>query len=53
VQTQFGWHVIQLDDVRALPFPAYDTVKPQLQNRLQEQEVQKYVSELRAKATIK
>lgn len=53
VQTQFGWHVIQLDDVRTLPFPAYDTVKPQLQNRLQEQEVQKYVSELRAKATIK
>jgi peptidyl-prolyl cis-trans isomerase C len=53
VQTQFGWHVIQLDDVRALPFPAYDTVKPQLQNRLQEQEVQKYVAELRSKATIK
>jgi peptidyl-prolyl cis-trans isomerase C len=53
VQTQFGWHVIQLDDVRALPFPAYDTVKPQLQNRLQEQEVQKYVGELRSKATIK
>jgi peptidyl-prolyl cis-trans isomerase C len=53
VQTQFGWHVIQLDDVRELPFPAYNTVKPQLQNRLQEQEVQKYVGELRAKATIK
>lgn len=53
VQTQFGWHVIQLDDVRALPFPAYDTVKPQLQSRLQEQEVQKYVAELRSKATIK
>jgi peptidyl-prolyl cis-trans isomerase C len=53
VQTQFGWHVIQLDDVRALPFPPYDSVKQQLQNRLQEQQVQKYVGELRAKATIK
>jgi peptidyl-prolyl cis-trans isomerase C len=53
VQTQFGWHVIQLDDVRSQPFPAYDTVKQQLQARLQEQEVHKFVSELRAKAKIK
>jgi peptidyl-prolyl cis-trans isomerase C len=53
VQTQFGWHVIQLDDVRTLPFPPYDTVKQQLHSRLQEQEVQKYVNELRSKATIK
>ena len=52
VQTQFGWHVIQLDDVRTQPFPPFDTVKPQLQSRLQEQEVQKYVSELRAKAKV-
>ena len=53
VQTQFGWHVIQLDDVRTQPFPAYDTVKQQLQSRLQEQEVHKYVNDLRAKAKIK
>src|SRR5882672_1977060 len=52
VQTQFGWHVIQLDDVRAQPFPPYDTVKQQLQARLQEQEVQKYVTGLRSKAKI-
>jgi peptidyl-prolyl cis-trans isomerase C len=52
VQTQFGWHVIQLDDVRTQPFPAYDTVKQQLQSRLQEQEVHQYVSELRSKAKI-
>jgi len=52
VQTQFGYHVIQLDDVRSQPFPAYETVKTQLQSRLQEQEVHKYVSELRAKAKI-
>jgi peptidyl-prolyl cis-trans isomerase C len=53
VQTQFGWHVIQLDDVREQPFPPYDSVRQQLQSRLQEQEVHKYVSELRAKAKIK
>src|SRR5947209_18693871 len=52
VQTPFGWHVIQLDDVRAQTFPPFDTVKPQLQQRLQEQEVQKYVMELRSKAKI-
>jgi peptidyl-prolyl cis-trans isomerase C len=52
VQTQFGWHVIQLDDVRTQPFPPFDTVKPQLQSRLQEQEVQKYVTGLRAKAKV-
>ena len=52
VQTQFGWHVIQLDDVRTQPFPPFDTVKQQLQSRLQEQEVQKYVADLRAKAKV-
>jgi peptidyl-prolyl cis-trans isomerase C len=52
VKTQFGYHVIQLDDVRAQPFPAYETVKQQLHSRLQEQEVHEYVSDLRAKAKI-
>lgn len=52
VQTQFGWHVIQLDDVRPMQFPPYDTVKQQLSTRMQEQEVQKFVGELRAKAKI-
>ena len=52
VQTQFGWHVIQLDDVRSLQFPAFDTVKQQLLSRMQEQEVQKFVAELRSKAKI-
>jgi peptidyl-prolyl cis-trans isomerase C len=52
VQTQFGWHVIQLDDVRPVQFPAYDAVKPQLLSRMQEQEVQKFVGELRSKAKI-
>ena len=52
VQTQYGWHVIQVDDVRTMPFPAYDTVKRQLASVLQEQEVQKYINGLRAKAKI-
>src|SRR6266513_2387275 len=52
VQTQFGWHVIQLDDVRSMQFPAFDAVKQQLLSRMQEQEVQKFVAELRSKAKI-
>ena len=53
VQTQFGWHVIQLDDVRSLQFPAFEAVKQQILHRMQEQEVQKFVAELRSKAKIK
>src|SRR5712692_5702942 len=42
VQTQFGWHVIQLDDVRSMQFPAFDAIRQQLISRMQEQEVQKF-----------
>ena len=52
VQTQFGWHVIQLDDVRPAQFPAFDAIRQQLSTRMQEQEVQKFVGELRSKAKI-
>ena len=49
VQTQFGWHVIQLDDVRDAKIPGFDEVKPQLMARMQGQVVEKYLRELRAK----
>lgn len=52
VQTQYGWHVIRLDDVRSAQFPAFDSVKQQIHSMLQEREVQKFVGELRAKAKI-
>jgi peptidyl-prolyl cis-trans isomerase C len=48
VQTQFGWHVIQLDDVRDAKVPTFDEVKPQLAQRMQGQVVEKYLRELRA-----
>ena len=35
VQTQFGWHVILVDDIRDAKVPAFDEVKPQLQQRMQ------------------
>ena len=52
VQTQFGFHVIQLDDVRDVKFPSMDEVKAGLQQRLQQQQLEKVVSDLRAKAKI-
>jgi len=52
VQTQFGWHVIRLDDTRTTQFPPYDQVKPQIVNLMQEQAIQGLVAELRSKAKI-
>src|SRR6478609_3060361 len=49
VQTQFGWHVIEVDDVRDAKVPGYDEVKPQLQQRLQAQWLDQYFKDLRAK----
>ena len=37
VQTQFGWHVIQVDDTRPVEFPAMDQVRPQLEEMLRQQ----------------
>ena len=52
VQSQFGWHVIRLDDTRGTQFPPFDQVKQQLVNGLQQQEIQKFLAELRSKAKI-
>jgi peptidyl-prolyl cis-trans isomerase C len=52
VQTQFGWHVILVEDVRPTKFPAFDEVKPQLTERLQQQAFSKSVGDLRAKAKV-
>lgn len=52
VQSQFGWHVIRLDDTRDLKAPALEEIKPQLSQGLQRQAVDKLVADLRAKAKI-
>jgi peptidyl-prolyl cis-trans isomerase C len=49
VQTQFGYHVIMVDDVREAKVPPFDEVKPQLQQRMQAAHLDKYFRELRAK----
>jgi peptidyl-prolyl cis-trans isomerase C len=52
VQTQFGYHVIFVDDVRDAKVPPFDEVKPQLQQRLQAAHLDKYFKELRAKGGV-
>lgn len=53
VQSQFGWHVIRLEDTRDLKVPSFDEVKPNLTQHMQQQLVQKAIVEQRNKATIK
>jgi peptidyl-prolyl cis-trans isomerase C len=53
VQSPFGFHIIQLDDVREAKAPPFEEVKGQLQQRLQGQVVERHLAELRAKAGLK
>ena len=52
VKTQFGYHVIQLEDTRPIEAPPFEEVKPQLAQHLQQQNVQKQMEDLKAKAKI-
>lgn len=52
VKTQFGWHVIRLDDVREAKLPKLDEVKPQIAQQLQQQKLAKFQEDLRAKAKV-
>ena len=52
IQTQFGWHVIKLENSRDLQPPAYEKVKEGLQKQLQQRQLEKLLSDLRSKAKI-
>lgn len=52
VQSQFGWHVIRLDDMRDMKAPPLEEVKPQLTQRIQQQKLEKLIADLRAKAKV-
>ena len=52
VQTQFGWHVIILDDSRASTPVPYDDVKDRIKMLLANQNMQQHVEELRNAANI-
>jgi len=52
VKTDFGYHVIRVDDVRPLKVPEFSELKEQFRQRAQQAQVQKLVQELRSKAKV-
>jgi peptidyl-prolyl cis-trans isomerase C len=52
VQTEYGWHVIRLDDVRANEPPPLESVKGQVENMLQSRLVSEHVAKLREQAKV-
>jgi len=52
VQSKFGWHIIQLDDIRDVALPSFERVKDRIIDALQNRQMQKYVRDLREQAKI-
>jgi peptidyl-prolyl cis-trans isomerase C len=52
VKSQFGWHVIKLEDVRATKLPPLEEVKQQIAESLQQRKVAAYREELLKKAKV-
>ena len=52
VKSQFGYHVIRVDDIRSAQLPAFDDVKPQIAQQMQQQKLAAYQEELRKKAKV-
>ena len=52
VKSQFGFHIIRVDDVREAQLPKLEEVKPQIAQQLQQQKLGKFQEDLRGKAKI-
>ena len=52
VKTQFGWHVIKVEDKRVKPAPTFEEVKPQIENFVTRKAQAELVTSLRASAKI-
>lgn len=52
VKTSYGYHIIELEDVKSLPFPEFDQVKPQIQQQLATKIRDDYIADLRTKAKV-
>ncbi|WP_026340417.1 peptidylprolyl isomerase [Thioalkalivibrio thiocyanoxidans] len=52
VQSQFGWHLIRLDDTREVEVPPLDEVRAEIIEILESRAIQEKLEDLRAKATI-
>ncbi|MFA7438919.1 peptidylprolyl isomerase [Castellaniella sp.] len=52
VQTQFGWHVIEVEDTRPVAFPSFDEAKPQLEEMMRQSALAEYQKSLMESAKI-
>ncbi len=52
IKTQFGWHVIRLDDARDMKQPTFEEVKENFRQRAQQETVSRLVADLRSKAKV-
>jgi peptidyl-prolyl cis-trans isomerase C len=52
VHTQFGWHIIRVDDIRPVTPPPLDQVRPQIVQQIQQEKLQAFEENLRKQAKI-
>lgn len=52
VQTQFGWHLIKLNDVRESAPPPFEQVRPQIEDEIRQEAVREQIAALRGEAQI-
>jgi peptidyl-prolyl cis-trans isomerase C len=52
VKTQFGWHIIKVEDKRSKPIPTFDKVKDQVEAYVQRKAQAEYIGKLRESAKI-
>jgi peptidyl-prolyl cis-trans isomerase C len=52
VKTNYGYHIIELEDIKSVPFPDFEQVKPQIQQQLATKVRDDYIADLRAKAKV-
>ncbi len=52
VKSQFGWHIIQVDEARNMPLPPFEDVKDKIRETLHTYQMQNYVNELKKNAKV-
>ncbi|MBA4264792.1 MAG: peptidylprolyl isomerase [Comamonadaceae bacterium] len=52
VKSQFGWHVIRVDDIRDAQLPPFEEVKPQIEQQMTQQKMAEFQQSLRDKAKV-
>lgn len=53
VKTEFGYHIIKLEDKRDIKLPGLDAVKPQIKRVIEQEKMKEYIQSLRATADVK